>query len=810
MKIQQAHPHPRFNAAGTKVVFTSDWTGYCQVYEAEGPEFRGCRRRSRRAREPTEGEQHVANETCRVAAALAAAWIGGPATGGAEAGAGMTFGPGDLCLLVGERASLVERRAADLFAAEVRRRTALDVPVGSVARAKHALVAGTAASGDEASAFAEQRPEVAKLGPDGYCLATTPDANGRLHIVGQSPSGVVAGLGKLLRLARYAERAVVVPAVTLTDTPQLPVRGIYFATHFGNFYHVAPLDEVDRVIEDFALWGGNSLTVWFDMHHFSGFDDPAAQAHVGRLKHFGETARGLGMQFGLAFLANEAYNTSPEPLRAKWLPGWPHYHVELCPSKPEGLALTGKWQAQILSAFPNVDFIWTWPYDQGGCACDQCKPWGANGFLRASEQLARLYHERFPEGKVWLSTWLFDSLSGAQGEYAGLLRYLREQKPNWLGGILGGTHGDALPKVLDERPDPERYPLTCFPEISMYQMSPWGGCGANPLPGFCGRLMDNLRERTPFVRGRIQGGWPYSEGIYEDLNKFLWSQFFWSPGRPTEDMLAEYASYYLCPEATADAVRLFHLLEETHPRTNWRVRNLAQAEEAWALAEALDARLPTWAKASWRWRLLYVRAAIDHVLKSNRHVTAEARSALQPLCDELVRLYHAQNTFIRPAPLPTPKDTANLALDHPVRVSSTHPECADSERMLTNGILAQDDPQDFWVHDPSKEKTAWVVVDLGESKAIKEVRLQFRGLYGQFWFVPSSLAFEVSDDGERFQQVMTSQAVPKEGSEYSPDLRTCEIGMKGRYLRLTLGASQHVAPPYPGALELTEVEVYGP
>ncbi|NCQ31793.1 MAG: oligogalacturonide lyase [Armatimonadetes bacterium] len=39
MKIQQAHPHPRFNADGTKVVFTSDWTGYCQVYEAEVPEF---------------------------------------------------------------------------------------------------------------------------------------------------------------------------------------------------------------------------------------------------------------------------------------------------------------------------------------------------------------------------------------------------------------------------------------------------------------------------------------------------------------------------------------------------------------------------------------------------------------------------------------------------------------------------------------------------------------------------------------------------------------------------------------------------
>jgi len=39
MKIQQAHPHPRFTRDGKRVVFTSDWTGYCQVYEADVPDF---------------------------------------------------------------------------------------------------------------------------------------------------------------------------------------------------------------------------------------------------------------------------------------------------------------------------------------------------------------------------------------------------------------------------------------------------------------------------------------------------------------------------------------------------------------------------------------------------------------------------------------------------------------------------------------------------------------------------------------------------------------------------------------------------
>jgi oligogalacturonide lyase len=38
-KIQQVHVHPRFNADGTQVVFTSDVTGYGNVYLADIPDF---------------------------------------------------------------------------------------------------------------------------------------------------------------------------------------------------------------------------------------------------------------------------------------------------------------------------------------------------------------------------------------------------------------------------------------------------------------------------------------------------------------------------------------------------------------------------------------------------------------------------------------------------------------------------------------------------------------------------------------------------------------------------------------------------
>ena len=34
-----SHPHPRFNEAGSQVLYTSDITGYCNVYLVDLPEF---------------------------------------------------------------------------------------------------------------------------------------------------------------------------------------------------------------------------------------------------------------------------------------------------------------------------------------------------------------------------------------------------------------------------------------------------------------------------------------------------------------------------------------------------------------------------------------------------------------------------------------------------------------------------------------------------------------------------------------------------------------------------------------------------
>ncbi len=629
----------------------------------------------------------------------------------------------------------------------------------------------------------------------------------------------MAGVGKLLRLGRYSPGKLELPKLRLASSPAMPVRGMYFASHFGNFYEVAPYEDVDRLIEDLALWGCNNLFVWFDQHQYTDFHDPAAVKHFQRLKHFGQTAHRFGMKFGLTCLANEGYGASPPELRVA--PGtFGAYGVEICPSKPGGLELIVKNLEEIALAFGEVDGFWLWPYDQGGCWCDECQPWGGNGFLRCCDALGEMYHRHFPEAEIWLSTWKMDYFPKTQGEIAGVLKWLDEKHPDWLSGIITGQDEYVLQQPLLDRKDPERWPLVAFPEISMYQSYPWGGFGATALPEFNERV-------EALMKPYISGGWPYSEGCYEDLSKWQWLAFYWAPERSQEEALAEWASYYLSPDVTGDFVKLSHLLEATHPRYNWVAQSLEQAPEAFELAEAIDARLPEWSQVSWRWRLFWLRARMDAILSEGSVREEATQQQLQPVCDELVRICSLQATHLRPPAFPQPVGEDNLAYGRPVTASSTARGYQGIEGKLTDGWLAQDDGENFWVNDRDSESASWVVIDLGKSLPISEVQLQFRDIGGTYWFIPSVLSFSTSEAGQEWSPLtfltvhegggeagpwLQTNHVPKEGAPYSADFWRYKVAggsRPGRYLRVELGASQHLEEPWAGTLELVEVQVLG-
>ncbi|MHB1357774.1 MAG: beta-N-acetylhexosaminidase family protein [Anaerolineae bacterium] len=491
------------------------------------------------------------------------------------------------------------------------------------------------------------------MSPEGYSLSD--GASGSLLVTGGTPRGLLYGVGRLLREANYAPDCFTPGAWRGSSSPVMPVRGIYFATHFHNWYHDAPVEEIVRYVEELALWGYNIISVWFDQHHFASLADPAAQEMIVRLKAILNAAKRIGLMTSLTNLANEAYATSPLEMRADWTGGHNgyfqttggHYHVEICPSKPGGTELILREFEEKMQAFQDVgvDYIWLWPYDQGGCTCGECAPWGANGFLRLAEPEARLYKHYYPAGKVILSTWYFDRFT--DGEWVGLDRAFT-MRPDWCDYLLVDDYGDIFPPYPLQHGVPGDLPMVSFPEISMYNCAPWGGYGANPLPAHLQALWQPLGHA-------LSGGFPYSEGIYEDLNKAICAQYFWDPDQPTNQTVRQYLAYefgtmLVTPLSQAVTI-LEHNLARNWPQESegWQVKlaHTQGAADAWQTVHNLNSLLTPERQQCWRWRILYLRAQIDTELVINDGLrTPACESAFK----ELTRIYHAQQALSWVAP----------------------------------------------------------------------------------------------------------------------------------------------------------------
>ena len=480
------------------------------------------------------------------------------------------------------------------------------------------------------------------IGKEGFRIRDR--ADGVIEVTGQNELGVLYGLGKLLRTSRYSDDGFVPGSWRGESIPEKPVRGIYFATHFHNYYHEAPIEEIQHYVEELGLWGFNSLVVWYDMHHFNGFDDPEAVAFRARLRAILLAAKRIGMDVWLGVVGNEAYGNSPAEIRAA--PGGGRgalFASDVCPSKPEGMRYLLKvlgeefdWAADL-----KPRSMWIWPYDSGGCGCAECQPWGSKGFMKCVREVGKLAREKMPGTKIFLSTWFIKG-----NEWRGIKKQLAHDK-----GLVDGIVSEPGPHGISIASNDLGLPLIGFPEISMHGTFPWGGFGATPLTA-------RARSQWNGVKATHAGGFPYSEGIYEDLTKVVFSQLYWND-RPVEATVKEYIAFEFSPDVVEEVYGVVKTLEQNHRwrwwpgklegvklGMNWFPSRGAKpqadpgAEEAYATMKRVDERLAPWARTSWRWRQLYLRALLDAELKANG-------GAPNDLCNEafaeLIEIYHAQN-----------------------------------------------------------------------------------------------------------------------------------------------------------------------
>ncbi|HDS74008.1 MAG TPA: hypothetical protein ENN56_00565, partial [Firmicutes bacterium] len=390
-------------------------------------------------------------------------------------------------------------------------------------------------------------------------------------------------------------------------TPECSIRGAYLANHFYNFYEAAPIEDVIHYIEELALLGYNTIGLIIPMFQVASFEDEAGRRSFERTNTLFREVRAIGLSACLLDNLNGGFYTAPKEIHA--VPprddfgrrGW--HGLQVCPSKPAGHAYLIETRIQLLDLFAEtgIDSFVFWPYDEGGCGCEQCAPWGARGYLKLGREVAEIARAKYPGIKIILSTWMYDT--PYDGEWEALSAEM-EREP-WLDAILADAHED-FPSYPLEHGSPGGISLINFPEISMWGQGPWGGFGANPLPGRFERLWNQARHI-------LDGGLLYSEGIFEDLNKALYAGWYRNRDRSAESTLREYLAWETgvdADDALDTIVAAIHIMEQNHKRDEIG----ESAEEAYRLLGDVEARMSPGAAKRWRWRLLMLRATIDREL----------------------------------------------------------------------------------------------------------------------------------------------------------------------------------------------------
>lgn len=514
----------------------------------------------------------------------------------------MIIKDGELLVSLGVNPSPAETRVTELLAERVKERTGIALAQAGD-KEKLKLVVGTVASNERIKSFVDSRNEITKLGLDGYCIVVDPQIS-ELYVIGQSDSGVVAGIGRLMREMRYSQGKLEVAELSICETPQMPNRGMYL---WARKYYFDNPDQVDRYIEELALWGCNAICLWVEMGMFNDFESTEKiemnsgygnhkntrplPEYLDMYRRFYKTARRMGMKTGLLMVANDAYRTSPKDMRIQPIIGTPDCY--LCPSKPGAVEKMIAWQEQVFKALAPIDIFNIYPADPGGCSCEECTPWPTRGFWRVAKPLGDRIHKISPKTEIWIDTWHLNHPTFGGKDWQNLAHNLdsSKEKPEWFAGFEVGMapHHKFAGMSAEERDyyNKAKRPITVFPDISM-----WGNHeGMLVNQPYWKTLQAELNDYDPKL---MKGGWPYAERWNTDIACVVMLSWFWDSKKSVATVLDEYATFYFGPEAKSGR-ELLELLDDGN-------QDPLRKQKIPAALAALDASLPEWVKRDWRWR----------------------------------------------------------------------------------------------------------------------------------------------------------------------------------------------------------------
>ena len=381
--------------------------------------------------------------------------------------------------------------------------------------------------------------DLARPKAEGYRIVVKEGSQPIILISGADPRGTLYGVGKFLRKLIWKKGSIEIPDnLAISSTPQYPLRGHQLGYRpKTNAYDAWTVEQYEQYIRELALFGANSIEILPPRT-----DDAPTSPHM--------KVPPLEMMIKLSEII-DSYGLDVWI----WYPNMfseQEYRDEAC------LRREIEEREEIFSKLKRIDAVFIPGGDAGTLE--------ANTLFEWSEEVYKILNKYHPRAKIWLSPQF--PILPVDSWYNDFYTCVKRE-PDWLGGIVFG------PRVKTPLPElrkiiPEKYPIRHYPDIThsircQYPVKDWDLAFAITL----GRECINPRPRAekyihnlfaPYTIGSLS----YSEGINDDVNKFVWSDQDWNPDTPVIETLRDYARLFINPELTEEIAQGIMALEK-----NW-------------------------------------------------------------------------------------------------------------------------------------------------------------------------------------------------------------------------------------------------
>ena len=431
---------------------------------------------------------------------------------------------------------------------------------------------------------------------EGYRVAVE---GSTVYVVGNDSRGVLFGAGRLLRELRIGRGKVALPSgFTVATSPRYAIRGHQLGyrpkTHS---YDAWDLPQWDRYIRELAVFGSNSVELVPPRT-----DDDADSPHFPRPP--------LEMMVGMSRIA-DSYDMDVWV----WYPAMDKDYAN-----PDTVAFAIREWAEVFKALPRIDAIFVPGGDPG-----HTRPRDLMALLEKQASSLRTYH---PKAKMWMSPQSFN------GEWFDEFLAIVKKEPDWLGGIVWGPQvrvGLSELRALI----PSKYPIRAYPDIThtincQYPVPNWDLAFAithdresiNPRPTDQAAILRSYKDQC-------QGFISYSEGCNDDVNKFVWSGLGWDTSTDVNEILKQFARYFVGAEIDDAFAKGLLALE-----ANWRGPLLTNSQVETTLQQFQDMErdAPPVRLRNWRFQQALFRAYYDAYVRDRLIAeTAQEAQALEIL-----------------------------------------------------------------------------------------------------------------------------------------------------------------------------------